>query len=225
LISLARYGGFKTLLGDIMYHLYRTNVYVGFEKDLKEDDPEISCKVDYQLNPGTREELESIFQEIKDKYKDIAIDLITRRRYYDLGIEKCYIAREKITQEPCYITWMISANGTAAARDFIAQHFINLKPNEVLLEGALTFGKFRGKSVSTSITNSLARLARSQGYKRMILFVLQNNKASARVCQKTGYKQFSTIIERRFLFTIKRKIINSLQLEHTRCSKGNDEYS
>jgi hypothetical protein len=211
LISLTRYAGPKALLGDIMYHLYRTNIYVGFVKELVEKDPEICCKVDYKLNPVTREEMESLFQGIKDKYKDIALDLITRRRYYDLGIEKCYIAREKTTQEPCYLVWMVSANGNTAARRFIAQHFIDLKPDEVLLEGALTFGKFRGKSVSTSITNSLAKLAMNQDYKRMITYAVKNNTAIEKVCKNNGFRQFSTVIERRFLFSIKRDIVNNSQ--------------
>jgi hypothetical protein len=210
LIALARLGGIKALFGDIMYQLKSTNVYLRLEKDLTKDDPDISCGIEYQISPGTKNEIESIFQGIKNEYKKTAIELITRKRLYDFGFHKYYLAREQETQKPCFLAWIISANeaGADSAKSrFLQQYFTALKPDELLIEGSLAFYQFRGKNVSPSVTVGLAKLARSQGYRRMITFVQKDNIPALKCCEKIGFKQCSVVNERRFLFSNKRSII------------------
>jgi GNAT superfamily N-acetyltransferase len=200
------------VLTGLLYQIYCTNIYFRLEKDLTNNDPNITCGIKYQLSPGTDADMSSIVRGIEGCPKETAKEIIIRKRFYDFGFHKFYIAREMETRQPCFLAWLISPNDGETLNRFITKYFTKLKPDEVLLEGSLAFDNFRGKNVSPSVTIDLAKVARNQGYRRMITYVHQDNSPAIKFCEKIGFKRINRVIERRVFFLTRRTVINTSSL-------------
>ena len=80
-----------------------------------------------------------------------------------------------------------------------------LKADEVLLENAFTFEKYRGKGIMPSVQVRLAELAKSNGFKRMLAYIHQDNlETLPKVFERIGFQKFEEISELKLLFLTKR---------------------
>ena len=90
------------------------------------------------------------------------------------------------------------------SRDFRSR-LPRLKADEILVENAFTFEKYRGNRIMPSVMVELSEVARKNGFKRMIVYVPQDNIASLKGCERSGFKKFEEIPELKLLFFTKRK--------------------
>jgi RimJ/RimL family protein N-acetyltransferase len=204
-VLLLRVGGPIPVLLQLKRQLYSRGTFLGLEKYLELDGIRIPCGVEYTLSLASDDDMNEILERAKHESRQSAHELVQRKWFYDAGFRNCYVARAVDTGEPCYIQWMISlADGEVLARRF-AKRFPKLEEHEVLLENAYTFEKYRGKRLMPSVELRLAEVAREKGFKRMITYVLDDNVASLKGCERAGFKVFEQVPVFKLLFFGGRK--------------------
>jgi hypothetical protein len=202
---LLRIGGLIPFLSQMKRQIYSRGTFLGLQKDLNTDNIDVACEVEYSLQLASEEDMEELLERAKYESRESAHELIQRKWFYDSGFRNCYIARALDTGELCYMQWMISSAAEPVLLQEFAGKFPVLGEDEVLLENAYTFEKYRGKRVMPSVEVRLAGIARDKGFKRMITYVLEDNVASLKGCERAGFQVFEKVPEVKIFFFGGRK--------------------
>jgi len=202
---LLRIAGPTILLVQLKRQIYSRGVFLGLEKDLRTDGYHVTSGVDYRLGVASPEDIQEVFENAKRESRESAIELIQRIWFYDAGFHNCYVARTADSNELCYMQWMLSCADSDLIVSSFDGKFPRLGDDEVLLENAYTFEKFRGKRVMPAVELELADIARQKGFKRMITYVREDNIASLKGCERAGFKVFERVLEGKLLFFGGRK--------------------
>ena len=76
-----------------------------------------------------------------------------------------------------------------------------LKEDEAWLEDTFTLETFQKKGIWAWATERIARIAREQGKKHLIVFIRQNNIVSLNACLNLGFVPYKSRMDRWFMFT------------------------
>lgn len=227
-IALARMGGIGTLLTSLRPGLYSQIILEGLERNLADQDIEINSQVKYYLQRATARDIEEIYRKAQVEKPASRQELIIRKRFFDIGFHNCYIARDALNDDICYMQWMISWKDENAGSPDFMMRFKRLGQLDVQLEHAYTFEKYRGKKVMPAVMNDLFRIARERGFKRVITYVGADNIASLKGCQKVGFQKYEEIHWRRILFFQYYRIVSlrgGLERGFTQCGQPCKPYS
>jgi ribosomal protein S18 acetylase RimI-like enzyme len=208
-LLLAEYGGPGSLLSNARKMIYRKALAVGLEKDLGEADIEVKGDIDYSLKLATPDDMEEIVRHLRNGSGDSVPNLIQRKWFYDAGFHNCYLARTTATNEPCYMQWTISRHDENAGSAVFNSSFTypRLGDQDVQLDDAYTFVKYRGRRIMPSVMNKLFQIARAKGYKRVVTYVDADNEASLKGCYRVGFRPFEQVERTVLLFSTRFKII------------------
>jgi L-amino acid N-acyltransferase YncA len=94
--------------------------------------------------------------------------------------------------------------------DIIAKYYLNrfklLKNNQILLENAFTFPRYRGLGLFAAVTSDLLEKAKDEGYKSAITYIRKNALDSLNEFMKQGFKLNAIIREYKILGITKRML-------------------
>jgi ribosomal protein S18 acetylase RimI-like enzyme len=185
--------------------LYSRDTLLGLEQDLETKVVLLSSRFTYSLQPASEKDIEELLTKAKTESKASAHELIERKWFYESGFCDCYVARTTDAGELCFIAWLVSPKDSSVMSQGFRSRLPSLKEDELLLENCYTFERYRGNGIMPSVVGRLCELARSQGFKRLITYVRQDNRASLRAFDKLGLRKFEEIPELKLLFFTRRK--------------------
>ncbi len=188
------------------HRFYLKSDYYVLRRTLNEETYSVPCKLEYSLAVATPQEMQEIFDLLAQENRDSIMQLVFRKIFYDYGLTNCYLARTMTNNQPCYIQWMVSSQDMRQSKGKVRECYPLIAPNEVMLEHAYTFKKYRGQGLMSSVMVKLADIAKAQGYQQMISYVERDNMASLKGCEKAGFHKYGLWQEGRILFLNHRKI-------------------
>lgn len=107
----------------------------------------------------------------------------------EAGLSTCYLA---VTDDGdiCYMQWLIDSS----QNDLIESRFAGLCPrlneDEMLLEWAYTFKKYRGLGIMAPAMSAISEEGARKGARWLLTFVEQSNIPSLRGCRGAGYRPY-----------------------------------
>ena len=201
-IVLLKVGGLECFFQQLRRQIYSRDTYIGWEADLDTDFIPVPRRLKYTVRLATEEDMEEVLQQSKSEGKQSTYELLQRKLFYESGFRNCYGARTADAGELCYMEWVIYPEDDNTASQAYRSRFPKLKENEILLENAYTFKKYRGNWLDASVTTEVLEMVRQNGFKRVILYVQQDNIASMKSQERQGFRRFEEVPElRRFFFT------------------------
>jgi hypothetical protein len=206
-LLLFKFGGQKEFFHQLRRQIYDRDVQVGLEIQLGENVilnlPE--CEIKYTLRPASKKDMEVVFQQVKTESNE-AVKLLAHRKWlYDCGFHNWYIAQTDDTDEPCFIQSVITAEDNKLVKKHFRNWFPEVKEGEVLLEGAYTFEKFRGKRLVIFTFNDLLKIFIEKGFKRVISYTEKGNIPILKSSERQGFKRFEEVKVLKVLFFTRRK--------------------
>ena len=138
-----------------------------------------------------------------------ALDLESRKEvgsrllFYRAGFTNCYVARGW-NDEIAYIQWIVYPSENTVIRKRFRKIFSPLRNDQVMVENAFTFPRFRGLGLMPAVTHELLNMARQEGYTRAICYIRKDRIAALNDFIKLGFKITRLIAEYRFVgFTVR----------------------
>jgi GNAT superfamily N-acetyltransferase len=107
-------------------------------------------------------------------------------------LRTCYLAVND-EDEICYMQWLIDSSQNHLRPRRMG---LILQPDEMLLEWAYTFPKFRGLGIMSYAMAELATLAGKAGARWALTIVEQSNVASLKGCKNAGFRPYKLREER-----------------------------
>jgi hypothetical protein len=115
-------------------------------------------------------------------------ELAWRRKLFESGTPKCFVAVDERDGAPCYVQWLMGPlqNPTIQAMNA----FPVLQPGEALLENAYTPVRYRGLGIMPAAMARIAERAADLDARFVLTFVGQENIASLKGCAKAGFAPY-----------------------------------
>lgn len=118
------------------------------------------------------------------------------------GLSTCYVATNQ-ENEICYMQWMVDSS----QNELVSRQFTGLCPplgeDEMLLEWAYTFKRFRGLGIMASAMAQISAKGAEAGARWLYTYVAVDNIASLKGCRHAGYRPFQLRTEKwRFLRSV-----------------------
>jgi len=111
------------------------------------------------------------------------------------GLSTCYVATTE-QNEICYMQWLIDST----QNELVARQFKGLCPplskNEMLLEWAYTFKKFRGFGIMGRAMAQISAKGAEAGARWLFTYVAVDNVASLKGCKNAGFRPFQIRTEK-----------------------------
>ena len=132
---------------------------LGLRRDLEVLFPAPAAKVPLTIRPLRDEDWTTLFDTNEPGVSDEERQLMTSRK--ELALERVGSPFVAVTAdgEPCYIQWLFSPDENEQMRDFFNGVFPRLQRDEMLLEGAFTPEKHRGKGIMPCAMAQIAEQA------------------------------------------------------------------
>jgi hypothetical protein len=108
------------------------------------------------------------------------------------GLRTCYLA---VTDENdiCYMQWLIDSSQNHLRPRVVG---LTLQPDEMLLEWAYTFEKYRNLGIMASAMAQIAEQGASAGARWALTLVDEDNIASLKGCRNAGFRPYKLHEER-----------------------------
>jgi len=117
-------------------------------------------------------------------------------------IPTCYLA-VTASGEIAYMQWLVAHSDIERFKPFFEGQLGALRSDEVLLEFAYTFEKFRGQKIMGAAMAAIAEKGLLAGARYAITFVQKNNIAALKGCGSAGFTPYMIREERWRLFSFK----------------------
>ncbi len=128
------------------------------------------------------------------------------------NIPTCYLA-VTASGEICYMQWLVEASNIDRFKMFFDGELKNLGKDEVLLEFAYTFEKFRGQRIMGAAMAAIAEKGLLSGARYAVTYVQKDNVAALKGCSLAGFSPYMTREERWRMFSFKESFRNLPGLE------------
>jgi len=178
------------LIDEVKRRLYSTERSMCLRRDLGApfDSPQAAVKV--SITPLNEKHAEKLF-ELESPNQDLSAvkDLINRLNLYRARIGTCYTAVDD-DGEPCYMQWLIGPHENQKLRELYRDGILQLRADEMLLEGAFTRGAFRGKGIMAAAMAHIAENGKGAGVRWVITVVKEDNIPSLKGCKKAGFEAY-----------------------------------
>jgi hypothetical protein len=137
-----------------------------------------------------------IVREIRpDDFPVIVSERPIRLPALESGLKTCHVATTE-NNDICYMQWLIDSSQNELIDREFAGLCPTLKQNEMLLEWAYTFKKYRGLAVMASAMSQISERGAACGARWLYTFVATDNIASLRGCRSAGFRPYQIRTER-----------------------------
>jgi RimJ/RimL family protein N-acetyltransferase len=124
---------------------------------------------------------------------------------YECGFRNWFIARTVDTSEICFLMSAIRPEDNQLLKRGFQNWFPIVKENEVIIEAAYAFDKYRGQGLTTSAHIDILDFYKAKGIKRSSLYIKRDNLPSFKTAEKIGYRKFEEVPMRKILFVTRRQ--------------------
>src|SRR5258708_11611917 len=128
------------------------------------------------------------------------------------NIPTCYLA-VTASGEICYMQWLVEASNIDRFKMFFDGELKSLAKDEVLLEFAYTFEKFRGQRIMGAAMAAIAEKGLLSGARYAVTYVQKDNVPALKGCSAAGFSPYMTREERWRMFSFKESFRNLPRLE------------
>jgi len=118
------------------------------------------------------------------------------------NIPTCYLA-VTASGEICYMQWLVQQSDLERFRPFFDGELRNLRKDEVLLEFAYTFERFRGQKIMPAAMAAIAEKGLLSGARYAVTYVQRENIAALKGCSAAGFSPYMIRNERWRIFSFK----------------------
>jgi L-amino acid N-acyltransferase YncA len=215
-ILLLKISGAKEFFNQLRRQIYSRALWIGMEKNMEGNAKALAeCKIEYYLRQASEEDMKEAFQKVKTESKESAYKLLYRKYLYECGCGNWYIARTADTDEPCFLQSVIRPEDNKLLDEGFGNWFPRLNEDEILLEGAYTFENYRGNRLCHAVASDIIEIYREKGFKRMIAYYNNDNAASLKAGEKTGFTKFEEVPVLTILFFTRSKFSHNRSKEKT----------
>jgi RimJ/RimL family protein N-acetyltransferase len=132
------------------------------------------------------EELEELSNQLGVLTWQEKPELLTRLVFFRNGFTNCYTLR--VDGVIAYLHWIIYPGENEIIQKSYRRRFLPLRPNEVMIENAFTFPAYRGRGFLAFATAQLSKMAKDQGYKRVITYVRKDKIDALNGFMRLGFR-------------------------------------
>ena len=201
---LLKTGGLGLFFHQLRRQVYSRASFIGLERDLDVERASVACRESYLLRLASEADMEEVQGRAKREGKAETHELIQRTWFYESGFHDCYVARSAENGDLFHICWLLSSRDDSVVNAGFRGRLPTLKPDEVLIENAYTFEEFRGRRIYPSVLADLAEVARRAEFKRMLVYVRDDNVASLKGCFRASFRPFEQVHELKLLLYTSR---------------------
>lgn len=179
--------------------IYSGSRRYGLRRDLTVPLETPKAKIPIEIRPLQLEDLEILLPIACAEHAEIA----ARRRLVALLPTGCHVAVDLRTNTPCYMQWLVGHKDNPRIRK--VGGFPDMKPDEALLEGAYTPPAHRGLRIMSEAMALIAEKAHDLGARYVLTFVAEDNIASLKGCQRSGFNPHLMHSYRQFGYELYRQ--------------------
>jgi GNAT superfamily N-acetyltransferase len=162
----------------------------GLRRDLTVPHTAPEARIAISIRPLEASDVPVILEADRDRLTaDERWERSVRRRILESGAGTCYVAADQ-DDEPTYVQWMFTAADNPLVQRNFDGIFPLLEPDTVLLEGAFTPERHRGKRIMSAAMSRIAELGTQHGARYAITFVGDDNAASLKGCARAGFQPY-----------------------------------
>jgi hypothetical protein len=163
-------------------HSNRVSYFLRRDTSIPHSPPE--AKIPIVVRPLRRDDMPAILPE-----RPVRVAAL------ESGLSTCYVATTE-ENEICYMQWLIDSS----QNELVARQFNGLCPtlnqDEMLLEWAYTFKKFRGLGIMGRAMAQISEKGAEKGARWLFTFVDVANVASLKGCKNAGFRPFQIRTEK-----------------------------
>lgn len=186
LLGLIRSAGPLVVAQKIWERTWWTRVFLGLRCDLNALPPLRPAKFEIIMTPCNSHSFSGFRDELEHVKGPEYLDVYRRKEMCEAGVCSLYVAAGP-ARSPAYAQWLITRENQHLLHQYQPGRYVELKPGEVLLEGAYTFLRFRRTGVMANGMGQLLRIARAHGAHTAFTSVAADNVPSLRGCASVGF--------------------------------------
>jgi GNAT superfamily N-acetyltransferase len=183
-LLVAKRGEFKEIAEEARQRFYSNSSSLILRRDLSIPLEPPIAKLPITVRPIRDGDLAEIIRERPRRYPVLRANIPT-----------CYIAQSN-DGDLCYTQWLVAPKEQGNLAPYFKGQLNELRDDEVLLEFAYTFEKFRGQGVMAAAMAAIAEQGISTGAQWAITYVKDDNVASLKGCAKAGFRPYMVREER-----------------------------
>ena len=164
-----------------------------------------ASRLTYSIGIADKGDLESLVDRLGELEWNERKEIATRVFFAKAGFRHCYLGRAADGQ-PVYMQWLIYPDENEIIAKHFRSRFYPLKPNQIMLENAFTFPRFRGLGPLPSVSAELLTIARDQGYKTAVAYIQKNQLVSLNEFMNMNFKIRKIVREYKILGVTKRML-------------------
>lgn len=185
-VSLLRRAGPSTVVRKAVEQTWWTKLFLGVRCDLASLPPIRPAKFEITMKPCESGSFTGFAEELERVRGTDYIDVFLRQSMCQAGVQTLYAAPGP-DGSPAYVQWLVTARTQHLLHSHQPGRYPTLQPDEVLLEGAYTFIRFRRTGVMADGMAQLLRIAKAGGARAAFMYVASDNVASLRGCANVGF--------------------------------------
>ena len=166
-------GGVKALLEVAKTRIYSNRTDMLLRRDLTILFKAPAAKIPIHLRELHTTDIPAITAEVVDRLPAI-----------NAGLKTCYLAVSE-NEEICYMQWLIDSSQNHLRPRNVG---LILQPDEMMLEWAYTFEKYRGLGIMASAMAQISERAAQAGARWALTLVEEDNIASLKGCKNAGFR-------------------------------------
>jgi hypothetical protein len=178
--------GLLLLFSKAIEQAWWTKVFFGLRCDLKSLPPIRPAKMPVKMEPNGEALFSGFEEELRQARGLDYLDVFQRRRICRAGVKTAYVTLGP-DGSPAYVQWLIRAQDQQHLHAYQPKRYPVLASDEVLLEGAYTFTRFRRTGVMADGMGQLLRIAQAEGVRAAYTYVGADNVGSLRGCANVGF--------------------------------------
>lgn len=147
-------------------------------RDLSQSFPPPSAKIPFRIRPIVEADFPKIRQE-----RPIRLPALKA------GLSTCYVALTD-DDDICYMQWLIDSSQNHLIETRFKGLCPPLAPDEMQLEWAYTFRRFRGLGLMAAAMSRISELAASRGARWLFTYVECSNLPSLKGCRSSNFRPY-----------------------------------
>jgi RimJ/RimL family protein N-acetyltransferase len=167
--------------------LWHRKTFLGLRCDLTRLPEVRPARLALTMQPEPLASFSGFEEELRRSSGRDSVELLLRIQSCESGVSTLYVARAE-DGRPAYAQWLIRPQEQERLHAHAPGSYAPLGGDEVLLEGAYTFGEFRRLGLMADGMAQLLRYAREEGFRSAITYVATTNVASLRGCAACGFE-------------------------------------
>ena len=186
LISLFGGLGPRLLIDKAIHQTWGTNLFFGLRCDLGSLPPVRPAKFEITMTPRNSSDFTGFEEELKHVHGLDYVEVFLRQKLCEAEVKTLYVALSP-EGSPAYVQWLITLQNQHFLHAHQPKRYPTLASDEVLLEGAHTFIRYRRTGVMADGMGQLLRTAKGEGAQAAYTYVGADNVPSLRGCANVGF--------------------------------------